>query len=227
MSFPRYPKYKESGVEWLGQVPEHWDVKRIGYYFVERREKVSDKDFPALSVTKNGIVPQLDTAAKSDDGDNRKKVLKGDFVINSRSDRKGFTPCRQSGAFTQPALNSAMFIIGLGTATPPQRYAQRDAWGALQNWPKFSQLKPRSKAILKKVLCGDNGIDTRHLALETLAEVFDQTPDDLQARFATTAVGCNAKTACAARRLGIAAPQPRPTRSCKNTSVRRPSCSAT
>jgi type I restriction enzyme, S subunit len=89
MSFPRYHKYKASGVEWLGDVPEHWDVKRIGYYFKERREKVSDKDFPALSVTKSGIVPQLDTAAKSDDGDNRKKVLKGDFVINSRSDRKG------------------------------------------------------------------------------------------------------------------------------------------
>ena len=76
-------------MEWLEEVPEHWVVKRIGYYFTERREKVSDKDFPALSVTKNGIVPQLDTAAKSDDGDNRKKVLKGDFVINSRSDRKG------------------------------------------------------------------------------------------------------------------------------------------
>lgn len=76
-------------MEWLGVVPEHWDVKRIGYYFNERREKVSDKDYPALSVTKNGIVPQLDTAAKSDDGDNRKKVCKGDFVINSRSDRKG------------------------------------------------------------------------------------------------------------------------------------------
>jgi type I restriction enzyme S subunit len=29
MSFPRYPKYKDSGVEWLGQVPEHWDVKRL------------------------------------------------------------------------------------------------------------------------------------------------------------------------------------------------------
>jgi type I restriction enzyme S subunit len=89
MSFPRYSKYKDSGAGWLGQVPEHWDVKRIGYYFIERREKVSDKDFPALSVTKNGIVPQLDTAAKSDDGDNRKKVCRGDFVINSRSDRKG------------------------------------------------------------------------------------------------------------------------------------------
>ncbi|PKN50431.1 MAG: type I restriction endonuclease subunit S [Deltaproteobacteria bacterium HGW-Deltaproteobacteria-16] len=89
MSLPRYERYKESGVEWLGEVPEHWGVKRIGYYFNERREKVSDKDYPALSVTKNGIVPQLDTAAKSDDGDNRKKVCKGDFVINSRSDRKG------------------------------------------------------------------------------------------------------------------------------------------
>jgi len=29
MSFPRYPKYKDSGVEWLGEVPEHWDVKPV------------------------------------------------------------------------------------------------------------------------------------------------------------------------------------------------------
>lgn len=89
MSFGRYPAYKDSGVAWLGEVPAEWAVKRIGYFFNERREKVSDKDYPALSVTKHGIVPQLDTAAKSDDGDNRKRVAKGDFVINSRSDRKG------------------------------------------------------------------------------------------------------------------------------------------
>ncbi|MEJ7809768.1 MAG: restriction endonuclease subunit S [Gemmatimonadaceae bacterium] len=29
MSFPRYPKYKDSGVEWLGEVPAHWEVKRL------------------------------------------------------------------------------------------------------------------------------------------------------------------------------------------------------
>lgn len=29
MSFPRYPKYKDSGVAWLGEVPEHWEVKPI------------------------------------------------------------------------------------------------------------------------------------------------------------------------------------------------------
>jgi type I restriction enzyme S subunit len=76
-------------VEWLKQVPAHWQVRRLGFFFEERREKVSDKDFPALSVTKFGVVPQLETAAKTDDGDNRKKVCSGDFVINSRSDRKG------------------------------------------------------------------------------------------------------------------------------------------
>jgi type I restriction enzyme S subunit len=89
VSFSAYPSYRDSGVEWLGEVPTHWVLKRLAHYFDERRTKVSDKDYPPLSVTKNGIVPQLETAAKTDDGDNRKLVLAGDFVINSRSDRKG------------------------------------------------------------------------------------------------------------------------------------------
>ncbi|TJW16692.1 MAG: restriction endonuclease subunit S [Mesorhizobium sp.] len=89
MSFQRYQNYRNSGIDWLQEIPEHWNVRRLGYYFAERREKVSDKDFSPLSVTKNGIVPQLETAAKTDDGDNRKRVAAGDFVINSRSDRKG------------------------------------------------------------------------------------------------------------------------------------------
>lgn len=86
---PRYEAYKDSGVEWLGEIPAHWNLTRLSTRFEERRQKVSDKDFPPLSVTKNGILPQLDTAAKTNDGDNRKLVKKGDFVINSRSDRKG------------------------------------------------------------------------------------------------------------------------------------------
>lgn len=87
--YQQYMEYKDSGVEWLGELPSHWDVKRLGSFFEERREKVSDVDYPALSVTKSGIVPQLDTAAKTDAGDNRKLVKADDFVINSRSDRKG------------------------------------------------------------------------------------------------------------------------------------------
>ena len=85
----RYSSYKDSGVSWIGEIPSHWEVKKIGSLFVERREKVSDKEYPALSVSKHGITPQLDTAVKTDNGDNRKKVCKNDFVVNSRSDRKG------------------------------------------------------------------------------------------------------------------------------------------
>lgn len=85
----RYPEYKDSGSTWLGRVPVHWALVRIGSQTALRSEKGSDKDYQPLSVTKLGVVPQLETAAKTDDGDNRKIVRKGDFVINGRSDRKG------------------------------------------------------------------------------------------------------------------------------------------
>jgi type I restriction enzyme S subunit len=69
--------------------PPGWMRVRLGQVFEERREKVSDRDFSPLSVTMKGIVPQLEAVAKTDDGDNRKRVCAGDLVINSRSDRKG------------------------------------------------------------------------------------------------------------------------------------------
>ena len=80
---------KNSGVEWIGEIPEDWEVSKIGQLYEERRTKVSDTVYPPLSVTMQGILPQLETAAKSDAHDDRKLVLKGDFVINSRSDRRG------------------------------------------------------------------------------------------------------------------------------------------
>ena len=80
---------KDSGVEWIGNIPKDWTISRIDKEFNVRNEKVSDKVYPPLSVTKQGILPQLDNVAKSDNGDNRKKVCVGDFVINSRADRKG------------------------------------------------------------------------------------------------------------------------------------------
>lgn len=84
-----YESYKDSGVKWLGQIPSHWEVKKLRAFFDRRNTKVSDTDYPPLSVTKNGIVPQMENVAKSKDSDNRRLVKVGDFVINSRSDRKG------------------------------------------------------------------------------------------------------------------------------------------
>ncbi|AIL80758.1 MULTISPECIES: restriction endonuclease subunit S [Acinetobacter] len=41
MNFKQYPSYKDSGVEWLGEVPEHWSVKKFGYIFRENKIKNS------------------------------------------------------------------------------------------------------------------------------------------------------------------------------------------
>ena len=88
-----------------------------------------------------------------------------------------------------------MFIIGLGTAAPAHRYAQRDCWEALQSSAQFAALAPRSRAILKKVFCGNNGIATRHLALEPLSDAFNLTPDALHARFVKHAPALAAEAA--------------------------------
>ncbi|HUY14974.1 MAG TPA: 3-oxoacyl-[acyl-carrier-protein] synthase III C-terminal domain-containing protein [Terriglobia bacterium] len=76
-----------------------------------------------------------------------------------------------------------MYIIGLGTATPLQRYTQRECWDALRASDHFPNLNSRSRAILKKVLGGDNGICTRYLAFDNLSEAFVETPGTLHARF--------------------------------------------
>lgn len=80
---------KDSGIEWLGEIPTAWKLSKIGALYTERKVKVSDVDYPPLSVTMKGVVPQLATAAKTDAHDDRKLVKVGDFAINSRSDRRG------------------------------------------------------------------------------------------------------------------------------------------
>ena len=77
-----------------------------------------------------------------------------------------------------------MFLIGLATAVPPRRFTQAECWAALQRAPQFSQLNARAHAVLRKVLSGENGTATRHLAVADLMEAFALTPDALHARFA-------------------------------------------
>ena len=80
-----------------------------------------------------------------------------------------------------------MFITGLGTASPPHRYTQAQCWEALQASSRFRDLQDRSRAVLRKVLTGENGIATRHLALGQLNDAFDLSPDAMHARFSTHA----------------------------------------
>ena len=124
-----YENMKPSTVFWLGMIPAHWQCLKIGSLFSQRKVKVSDKDYVPLSVTKMGILPQLENAAKTNDGDNRKLVCAGDFVINSRSDRKG--SCGVS------ELDGSVSLINL-VLTPRSEWNNRYAHYLLRSQP-FSE----------------------------------------------------------------------------------------
>lgn len=71
----------------------------IGSIVIERNEKVGETEFPALSVGRLGVTPQLAGVAKSQTDGDRKLVRAGDLVINSRSDRRGASGlARQDGS---------------------------------------------------------------------------------------------------------------------------------
>lgn len=74
---------------WLGSLPDGWTTIELGLVYDERKVKIKEQGYEPLSVTMNGIVPQLASAVKAAEDSDRKLVMSGDFVINSRSDRKG------------------------------------------------------------------------------------------------------------------------------------------
>ena len=55
MSFPRYESYKDSGVEWLGDVPKGWGVKRIKHLFEIKKRISGAEGYEVLSITQQGI----------------------------------------------------------------------------------------------------------------------------------------------------------------------------
>ncbi|MCK9562637.1 MAG: restriction endonuclease subunit S [Bacteroidales bacterium] len=85
----KYDTYKNSGVEWLGEIPEHWEIRKIKYLFKEINERSSDGTEDLLSVSQyTGVTKKAD---KIDEGDlitnaasleGYKKVFKNDLVSN-------------------------------------------------------------------------------------------------------------------------------------------------
>ncbi len=76
-----------------------------------------------------------------------------------------------------------MFLRGIGTATPPARYSKAQCLEAFERSAWFARLDARSHQIARLVLQRDNGIESRHLALSSLDDVFAIDPDTLDRRF--------------------------------------------
>ena len=55
MSFPRYPEYKDNGVEWLGTVPSHWDVLSLLRVTVDRCDGPFGSGLKSEHYTDSGV----------------------------------------------------------------------------------------------------------------------------------------------------------------------------
>lgn len=83
----RYPKYKDSGISWLGQIPEHWEVCRMKKIFSLSKQKTESEGGTLLSLSQyTGILPKSEVGktgmfeAESTIGYN--VVHTGQFVMN-------------------------------------------------------------------------------------------------------------------------------------------------
>ena len=86
VKFEKYPTYKPSGVDWLGEIPEHWETLANKYIFKLKKNQVGKKssDFVLLSLTLNGVIkrdmenPQGKFPAEFN---TYQEVKKGDFIF--------------------------------------------------------------------------------------------------------------------------------------------------
>lgn len=97
----RYESYKDSGVEWLGKVPSHWEVKKMKFLFQDTSIK-NKPDETLLSVTQNrGVIPrdwlEERTVMPSGSLETFKFIEKDDFAISLRSFEGGLEICHHDG----------------------------------------------------------------------------------------------------------------------------------
>lgn len=94
---------KDSGVEWIGEIPEHWEVERSQWLFRERKERAREKDEQLTSSQKFGVLSQAEYMRIEErrvtqvefNREIQKHVEIGDFMISMRSFQGGieYSPC--------------------------------------------------------------------------------------------------------------------------------------
>jgi type I restriction enzyme S subunit len=106
--FKPYPSYKDSGVEWLGEIPAHWEAVRSKRLFTLRNVRAHPEDIQLTASQQHGVIPQTEFMAREGrrvvqvltGADILKRVEANDFVISMRSFQGGIEWSRYSGAIS-------------------------------------------------------------------------------------------------------------------------------
>ena len=139
-----YPAYKPSGVEWLGQVPEHWEVRRARYLFREIDQRSSDGSEQHLSMSQSlGLVPSHlveNRTLVSENYAGGKLCRSGDLVLNRLKAHLGvFARAQQSGVISTDY-----------TVLRPNREAKTEYFEQVLRSPSCrGELRIRAKGIVE------------------------------------------------------------------------------
>ncbi|EST51924.1 restriction endonuclease subunit S [Brevibacillus panacihumi W25] len=98
-------KMKDSGVEWIGTIPEHWEIKKIKHKFTIQKRIVPQDDPTVLSLTQRGLkIKDLEdfSGQHAESYSNYQLVNKNDFVMNSMDLLTGFVDCSPFIGVTSP-----------------------------------------------------------------------------------------------------------------------------
>jgi type I restriction enzyme S subunit len=163
LKYKKYDNYKPSGVEWLGDVPQHWEVKPL-FSMSKLKSETNFTDLELLSVYLNkGVirfkdVEQKRTNVTSKDLSKYQLVEKGDFVLNNQQAWRGSVGVSNYKGIISPAY----LILSLSDIINPN----------------FANYSFRNGGIIKQFLIGSRGVGTiqRNLYWSELKRVMVNVP---------------------------------------------------
>jgi len=133
-----YPKYKPSGVEWLGDVPEHWEVKRLSYQTSINDETLPENTAPDYEILyvdissvdpSQGIVQKEPMVFENAPSRARRIVKNGDTIVSTVR-----TYLRAISPVTEPEEN---LIVSTGFAVIRPNKINHDYLSAAIRAPYF------------------------------------------------------------------------------------------
>lgn len=137
---------RDSGVEWIGDIPEHWEVRRSKFLFTQRKERAWKDDVQLSATQAYGVIPQDEYERLSGNTvvkiqfhlDKRKHVQKDDFVISMRSFQGGL-----ERAWSRGCIRSSYVVL------KPLQRIDADFYGYLLKLPRYIEALQRTGNFIR------------------------------------------------------------------------------
>ena len=110
--FPRYDSYRESGVEWLGEIPSHWDVERAKWLFQKKDRNVRPDD-EVVTAFRDGTVTlrknrRIEGFTNAIQEHGYQGIRKGDLVIHAMDAFAGAIGVSDSNGKATPVYSACV-----------------------------------------------------------------------------------------------------------------------